>query len=76
MAKPPQIPADQFQRTVEELRKFNLIVDEVQRAYETTQNVGSFEAGRYFERIRNHLEEAGLLFGKVLKVIEGLDSKP
>jgi hypothetical protein len=63
------IPSDQFQKATDELRKLNLIVEEVQRSLDMAENINTFEASRSLEKASDHLETAGYWLNKVVKAL-------
>jgi hypothetical protein len=65
--KEEPLPADQYTRVVEELRKFAVIMDEVQGYVETVHGIEAAEARRCFSWAAARLQEAGYWFGQGLK---------
>lgn len=60
-------PGKQFERVVEELRKFSLVMDEAQRAVETARGIDGVEARRALAVASTRLEEARYWFGVGLR---------
>jgi hypothetical protein len=65
--KDPPIPSDQYERVVEELRMFSLLIDEMQRSVSTAKGQHAIEARRCFARSADRLQESGYWFGQGLK---------
>ncbi len=66
----PPIPSDQYERVVEELRKFSSVMDEMQRSVDMARGVHGTEARRCFSLAAARLQEAGYWFGQGLKQAE------
>jgi hypothetical protein len=67
MTNEERIPADQFERVVEEMRRFNNQIDEQERHMTTSRGINVIEARRCFANSSQRLQEAGFWFQQALK---------
>lgn len=65
--KDEPIPPDQYERALEELRKFSLLIEEMQKNVETTRGQWAAEARRCFANSVTRLQEAGDHFIRGMK---------
>ncbi len=61
------IPSDQFERVIEEMRRFSNLIDEQARHVATSRGIGAIEARRCFALSATRLQEAGFWFTTALK---------
>ncbi len=62
-----RIPADQFERVIEEMRRFANLIDEQERHVTTSRGITALEARRCFALSSARLQEAGFWFQQALK---------
>ncbi len=62
-----KIPADQFERVIEEMRRFANLIDEQERHVTTSRGITAIEARRCFTFSAARLQEAGFWFQQALK---------
>lgn len=60
------MPSDQYARVVEELRRFSVVIDEMQKNVEMVRGLDAIEARRCFVIAAQRLQEAGYWFGQGL----------
>lgn len=65
--KQAAIPADQFERVIEEMRRFANLIDEQERHVTTARGITALEARRCFALSAARLQEAGFWFQQALK---------
>ena len=63
----PDVASPQFDRVVEEMRAFSVVMDEAIKAVDTTRGIDAAEARRCFSLAAARLQEAGYWFGQGLK---------
>jgi hypothetical protein len=63
----PEIATPQFDRVVDELREFSMVMDEAIKAVDTARGLDAAEARRCFFLAAARLQEAGYWFGEGLK---------
>lgn len=61
------MPSDQYARVIEELRRFSVVIDEMQKDVEMVRGLDAIEARRCFVISAQRLQEAGYWFGQGLK---------
>lgn len=62
-----KIPSDQFERVIEEMRRFANLIDEQERHVTTSRGITALEARRCFALSSARLQEAGFWFQQALK---------
>jgi hypothetical protein len=62
-----RIPADQFERVIEEMRRFANLIDEQERQLTTLRGITALETRRCFALSSARLQEAGFWFQQALK---------
>ncbi len=67
MAHDERIPADQFERVIEEMRRFSNLIDEQERHMATSRGITAIEARRCFGLSSTRLQEAEFWFRQALK---------
>jgi hypothetical protein len=66
MSNDERIPSDQFDRVIEEMRKFANMIDEQERHMSTARGINMIEARRCFALSSTRLQEAGYWFQQAL----------
>lgn len=61
------IPSDQFERVVDEMRRFSVLLDEQERHVRTARGISGLEARRCFSLSSVRLQEAGFWFQQALQ---------
>lgn len=64
---PHPIPSDQYERVIDELRKFSELIDDLQQHVKSASGVHGVESRRCFSLSAARLQEAGYWFGQGLK---------
>ncbi len=67
VAKGHRVPADQFERVLEEMRRFSNMLDEQERHIATARGITAIEARRCFAVSSTRLQEAKFWFQEALK---------
>jgi|SRR5882724_2822907 len=75
MSNEERIPSDQFERVLEEMRRFANQIDEQDRHMATSRGINVVEARRCFAHSSARLQEAGFWFQQALKHAHIGDSK-
>ncbi len=70
------IPADQFERVLEEMRRFSNLIEQQERNIVTSRGIGAIEARRCFALSSTRLQEAGFWFQEALKHARSADVEP
>jgi hypothetical protein len=73
--KEQPIPADQFARTKEELRKLSNLVDMIQSSIDVTASLETVEARRALVKASDDIETAGFWLGKAIKALTPKDHR-
>lgn len=75
MSNEERIPSDQFERVLEEMRRFANQIEEQDRHMTTSRGINVVEARRCFGHSSARLQEAGFWFQQALKHAHASESK-
>ena len=65
--KSPQVPSDQFERTKQEFRKLDQLMNEISQALAVTDAVQAYESQRFLELARENFIVAAMWLEKSIR---------